>query len=193
MMNAHTLALQELAGELLTAQQYERLTAIAGRYPLDLANLAAYDFELGWGSFRHVNCGNSGNYDIDDREVFRPLQYCLMYFTRMAESDQGDWFARGIVHMSSLHLEALVGRIAMKDRIPLGRAIREKLFREKVDHTTWARLDRFRQIYNASKHDVGQPKDTHLFSRADAILAYVVCRRLGIELHGLARLTTVWQ
>jgi hypothetical protein len=192
-MNLHTPALLDLTRELLNAQQFEKLMAIVGRDSLDFFELEEFDAGLGWGSFRHVNNGNTGNYHGDDRDVFRPLQYCRMYFEGMAKSEHADWFTREIVHMSSLHLEALVRRIGMKDRLPLGRAIQEKLFRTKVDHATWSRLDRFHHVYNDSKHNVGHPMDTHLFSHADAILAYVVCRRLGIELHGLASLKTAWQ
>ena len=140
----------------------------------------------------HVSQGRTGNYAPEDRDVFRPLQYCADYFQLMTEG-RGEWMTREIVHMSALHLEALVQRIGLSHRLPLGRAIRETMFREKVDSRTWQLLDDFRDIYNAAKHDMGHEKDTHLFSVEDAILAYVVCRKLGIRLHCLADLNTNWE
>lgn len=140
-----------------------------------------------------VSSGTRGNYSLEDRDIFRPIQYCSVYFAKMAEDADGDWFSREVIHMASLHIESLVLRIGLAHRIPLGRAIHAKVFKGKVDRRTWMLLDRFRHIYNDAKHNVSQPKDAHLFSQEDAVLAYVVCRRLGIELRPLVTsLCTDW-
>jgi hypothetical protein len=64
------------------------------------------------------------------------------------------------------------------------------VIRSKLDPLTWRRIKRFTTPYNAAKHDFDQPKDTHLFSIADALIAYIVARKLGIALYPLASLTT---
>jgi len=48
----------------------------------------------------------------------------------------------------------------------------------------------FSKVYNASKHDFDQEKDSHMFSIQDAVLAYFVARQLGIRLYPLAHLST---
>lgn len=192
MRHTHTDALRGLAGDLLTPVQLKRLDSIINASPLDFQALFGFDCDLGWGSMGHVSSGTIGNYSIDDRDVFRPIQYCQMHFAKMSKHTDGAWLSRHIVHMASLHIESLVQRIGLVHRLPLGRAIREKVFRAKVDGQTWDRLERFRHIYNDAKHNVGHQKDTHLFSQVDAMLAYVVCRRLGQDLHHLANLSTDW-
>lgn len=189
----HTEALRELAEELLTPAQIERLDEIIAAHPLDFDALFAFDVALGWGSMGHVSTGNTGNYAIEDRDVFRPIQYCEMHFAKMSkDADAAAWWSRHVIHMASLHIESLVQRIGLVNRLPLGRAIQEKVFRAKVDGVTWKRLDRFRHIYNDAKHNVSHPKDTHLFSQEDALLAYIVCRMMGMALHPLANLSTDW-
>lgn len=121
-----------------------------------------------------------------NRDVFRPLQYCALYF----EQPDISWLTRYIVYMSALHIESVVKRIGAVPKWPLGKALRSQLVRRVVDRPTWNRIDRFAGIYNDAKHHVGQPKDTHLFSEEDAVLAYFVGRRLGIQLYPLAALAT---
>jgi hypothetical protein len=92
--------------------------------------------------------------------------------------------------MSSLHLEALVKRIGGAKYLPLGQALRNIIAKQKIDPTIWNQLDRYTRIYNAAKHCFEHDKDTHMFSVEDALLAYFVCRALGLKLYHLANLAT---
>ena len=59
--------------------------------------------------------------------------------------------------------------------------------------TTLDQLDRFAKIHNVAKHGFEHDRDTHMFSMQDAVLAYVVSRRLGLTLYPLANLVTDWE
>ena len=74
--------------------------------------------------------------------------------------------------------------------LPLGAALRKTIVKRKVDSTTWKQIDTFTHIYNDAKHNFGHEKDTHMFSVEDALLAYFVCRKLGLKLYSLASLAT---
>ena len=186
----HTQTLRILVQELLPDDQCDELGRIIDGGSIDFDGFMSLDESMGWACMSSVTVGTSGNYDYRDRDVFRPLQYCNGYFGIMQERRDAGWFTRGIVHMSSLHVEALVSRVSLTHKLPLGRAIREKVFLQKVDSATWIQIDRFRHVYNAAKHDVRHPKDTHLFSCEDAVLAYFVCRAFGIKLRPLVELHT---
>lgn len=95
-----------------------------------------------------------------------------------------------MVQASSAHVEALVKRIGRLQRLPLGTAIRHRLIRAVVDPVTIDQVTRYSAVYNASKHDFTQSKDTHLFSLQDAVRSYFICRQLGLRLYPLASLVT---
>ncbi len=92
--------------------------------------------------------------------------------------------------MSSLHIEGLIKRVGKVGSLPLGAALGKAIIKTKVDPLTYSVINQFVAIYNASKHDVSQPKDTHMFSVEDVVLAYVLCRKLGMRLYPLANLST---
>lgn len=191
-MDSHSDALRSLASELMDASILASLNQVVANRPLDFDALVTLDSSLGWACVTTVSVGGTGTYHLDDRDVFRPLQYAAQYMRMMAKNSRAEWLTRQTVHMASLHLEHLVQRIGLTRRLPLGRAIREKLFLERVDETTWEQLDRFREIYNAAKHDMSHAKDTHMFSESDAVVAYFVCRSMGNRLAPMARLKTAW-
>ncbi len=188
-MNAHTTTLWVLVRQILPPTEVETLRELLSR-PFDFAELAAFDEAVGGPNIATMNCGESGRYDVTDRDVFRPLQYCIYYFTLADHYGDLDWRTRHIVHMSSLHVECLVKRIGKLGPLPLGAALGKAIVKAKVDPATWSLISEFVAVYNASKHDMDQPKDTHMFSAEDAVLAYVLCRRLGMRLYPLANLST---
>ena len=188
-MGVHTETLWRLANQLYLEVMVAEIRELTQTDPFDYVWLETFDRRLGGpcismltGKDRH------GRYASEDREIFRPLQYCAMYL----EHSHRELLARATVHMSGLHLESLLKRIGQIGRIPLGQAIGHQLIRHKLDPITLEQMKGFKDIYNAAKHDVDQSKDTHLFSVADAVLAYLIARQLGMRLYPLITLGTTW-
>ena len=160
---------------------------------LRLDYLVAFDDMLGGPSISHMNCRQEGRYEVSDRDIFRPLQYCGMYFKAMGSKENIAnplWLTRDIVQMSSLHIEGLIKNIGNIFHFPLGAALRNTVVKQKVDTVTWNQIDTFTHVYNDAKHNFSHEKDTHMFSVEDAVLAYFVCRKLGKKLYPLAKLVT---
>jgi hypothetical protein len=95
--------------------------------------------------------------------------------------------------MSSAHLEALVKRIAKFPRVSFGVALGDRIVKRTLDPVTWEQLRRYVQIYNEAKHVFDHEVGTHLFSMQDAVLAYVISRRLGPRLYPHANVITNWR
>ncbi len=184
----HTTVLAQLAGELFTDEELTVLWRLSLTEPLDRQGLAGFDAALGGPSVQTIDGSIAGRYHVADRDVFRPLQYCSTYLLKMP--DDVEWLTRAIVQMSSAHIEALVKRIGGFGFLPLGRGLREASVRRRLDPVTWDQIMRFTPVYNDAKHSFAQDKDTHLYSMADAVLAYFVCRRLAQKLYATARLRT---
>lgn len=192
-MKKHTDVLWKLVKELFTTEEISQIRLLAGTTPLDLKHLIAFDNTIGGPSVSRINCGREGRYEIPDRDIFRPLQYCGMYFKAMVSKENIDdplWLTRDIVEMSSLHMEGLIKNIGSLARLPLGMALHKTIVKQKVDPETWKQINTFTHIYNDAKHNFNHDKDTHMFSMEDAILAYFICRKLGVLLYPLARLAT---
>lgn len=188
-MSRFTIELWDLAGELFGPEELARMRLVVQSCPLSFDQLLALDEMLGGASMSQVTQNGTGQYHLDDREVFRPLQYCAMYFYRK-EMGEVEWFARDIVQMSGLHIECLLNRLGQFFGFTLGRALNDKRIRNRIGPIVWAQADRFRGVYNAAKHEVDHDKDTHLFSVEDAVLAYFGSRKLGESLYPLAKLRT---
>lgn len=182
-----TSTLHQIAARLLTLQEYSTIQAIAVSTPLDTEALKCFDTTLGGPSLDRVNCAGSGRYHVDDRDIFRPLQYCATLFS---ETHNIEWGTRQIVHMSSLHIEELIERIAGTRNLPLGMLLRKSIIKAKLSHHMQTELAEITPIYNAAKHDVDQPVDTHLFAVEDAVLFYAICRQLAKKLYPCARMNT---
>ncbi len=189
-MHVHTKVLWELAEALLSEAELEYVKVLVERRPLDYALLIEFDQMLGGPGISNVDCFGFGRYAIPDRDIFRPLQYLDTYFAMVAEESRAEWLTRELIHLSSLHIENLVKRMSRKSRLPLGALLRESTVRSKIDTDLWTRITVFTRIYNDSKHNVSHPKDTHLFSIADTVIAYAVCRRFAQLLYPHVRLTT---
>lgn len=192
-MKGHTKTLEQLAIALFTTEEVRQIRLLSETWPLDLSHLITFDDTLGGPSVSRMNCERHGRYEIPDRAIFRPLQYCGMYFNAMISKGNIDdplWLTRDIVEMSSLHIEGLIKNIGSIARLPLGRALHKAIVKQKVDPETWKWIDTFTHVYNDAKHNFSHEKDTHMFSVEDAVLAYFVCRKLGIKLYPLAKLAT---
>lgn len=201
---AHRAALLRLGQELLPADGWATLLRISATDPADRHALIEFDDSL-WGPSLSRIADNRPNApgtlgiprhgstrcEVQDRDVFRPLHYCAVYLTD-PDLDIA-WAARSIVEMSSAHLEQLVKRIGPLRFMPLGVLLREPIVRRRIEPTTWEQLWTYRAIYNASKHEFTHDLGTHLFSIQDAIVAYIVARRLGQQLYPLAKLKTDWR
>lgn len=192
-MKNHTETLWQLITELFKTQEVGQIRLLTKTKTLDLFFLTTFDDTLGGPSVSHMNCGREGRYEIPDRDIFRPLQYCGMYFKVMSLKEYIDdplWLTRDIVEMSSLHIEGLIKNIGSIARLPLGVALRNAIVKQRVDPKIWEQIDTFTHVYNHAKHNFSHEKDTHMFSVEDAVLSYFVCRKLGVILYPLARLTT---
>lgn len=189
-MTVHSEVLWDLAAELLDSVSLGKLRGLTSSQPVSYDKLVEFDCYLGGPGMSNINQNGVGRYHIADRDVFRPLQYCVMYFDIGFRRGNLEWLSRDIVQMSSLHIEGLVKRVGRVFHLPLGTALRKAVVERKVDPVTWDRIARFTKVYNDAKHNVRHPKDTHLFSIQDAIIAYVVCRKLGMSLYHLAGLRT---
>lgn len=192
-MKKHTDILWQLAKELFATEEVSQIRLLAGTTPLHLKHLITFDNMVEGPSLSRINCGQTGRYEISDRDIFRPFQYCGMYFKAMVSKESIDdplWLTRDIVEMSSLHIEGLIKNIGSIARLPLGMALRNAIVKQKVDSETWKQLNTFTHVYNDAKHNFSHEKDTHMFSVEDAILSYFVCRKLGSKLYPLANLAT---
>lgn len=189
-MANYSVSLEQLASELFEASTLVDLQSIKQQKPLPIHQFVAFDSRVGGPGFFNVDCYGHGRYEVEDRDIFRPLQYCRVYFEMIARESQAEWLTREVVHMSSLHIENLVKRIGRVQRMPLGKVLREIVVKRKLAPVLWDQIVRYTAMYNASKHDVDQPKDTHLFSTGDAILAYTICRKFAVSLYPHVTLKT---
>lgn len=198
-MTAYGAVFWDIAEEVLNEDETLRLRVLTDG-PFDFERILSFDRTLGGPGMHNVNRGRTGAYRIEDRDVFRPYQYCQMYFSLPEE--RLEWMTREIVHMCGLHLEELVERVAKGRRLTLGQGLRNPAVRKVLGPARTDRVGRFLAAYNASKHDFavvtfddesgepGSPGDEHLFSIADAVVGYVVCRRLARPLYRYADLKT---
>lgn len=76
--------------ELFTTEEISQIRLLAGTTPLDLKHLIAFDNTIGGPSVSRIDCGREGRYEIPDRDIFRPLQYCGMYFKAMVSKENID-------------------------------------------------------------------------------------------------------
>lgn len=189
-MLIHTRILWAVAQDVYSAQEFielQRAILAVEPYPEPVAK---FDLSMGGPSLTRLSCAGHGRYHIDDREIFRPLQYCHRHFEHGYQTGDFKWETRRIVQDSSLHIEALVKRVTATPHLPLGQALRSQGVKQVLGVSLWSQLDRFTRVYNDAKHDMSHPKDTHMFSLEDALLAYFISRKCGLELYQRIRLST---
>jgi len=171
-MGPHSKELLQLAGELYPPVILAEIRFLRISSPDDLKRLIDFDGRFGGPSLESINKDGSGNYEIADRDVFRPLQYCEMHFRVGLQDSSLEWQARDIVEMSCLHIETLLKRISGISWLPLGALLQKPMVRRKLDEGTYRKAVDFSRVFNQAKHHMSHEKDTHLFSVSDAMLAY---------------------
>ena len=191
-MGIHTNQLKVLLREL-APNQYQAILKLAQAQTFHTSDLVALDESMPGLPFSRASTkAGSGAYHVDDRAVFRPLQYLGMLFPALEQAEVGNYSTRYLVLMSSVHIEALVKRIAGEYRFPLGQALHSILAKQRIPAKTHRLAQQFTHMHNDAKHEMEHDMDTHLFSRADAILSYFVARNLACALFPLASLKTNW-
>ncbi len=119
----------------------------------------------------------TANYDTKDSSIYRPIQYVSVYL----KNESLEWFTRDIVADSCLHVESCLERYCKNSIKPFGWLLNSKEGRT-LPPELWRKLDIIRtHIYNPAKHYVPD-YDVHLFSPADVIAMYFICRVLGLEI-----------
>jgi len=185
--------LRELATDVLTTEECDAVRSLVLTGHEVSSGFSALDARIG-GPLWYGAPQQDHYYHLDDREVFRPLQYCQMYIGRVFADPDGSWFTRSTVQMGGLHLESLVKRVAVVAWGPLGQIVSHNpVFKQRIAADQRSLLLRFARAYNLAKHDVSHPMGTHLFSLEDALCAYLVARKLGVSLYPFARLRTSWE
>ena len=125
---------------------------------------------------------------IADRDIFRPIQYVGMYL----EGDPLKWLTRTIVTMSCLHVEAgLKRRLDIDGRLSIGmmlsRSKAQSLDPDLIE-VLWL-LNK--AVYNKSKHTIERTyAEGHMFSIADSLAVYLICRTLGFRILEDSGITT---
>jgi hypothetical protein len=111
-MTTNYSALTTLATAILIESEIEEFGQLFTEEPFNFQELIKFDQRLGGPGFSNVSCDGHSRYHVEDRDIFRPLQYCSMYFEMAYEGSKPEWLTRTLVQMSSLHIESLVKRIA---------------------------------------------------------------------------------
>ncbi|HET6385111.1 MAG TPA: hypothetical protein VFJ58_17100 [Armatimonadota bacterium] len=186
----YTTRLWDLVMQNFSDEQVAELRWVAAEKRVACPRILEFDHGLGCPSLDCLTGKLKGSFAVSDRDIFRPLQYCAANIQALHCGGEALWVTRHTVQMSGLHLESLLKRIGGGMRLPLGAALRRQLAKQRIPGPLWQSISAFADVYNATKREVNHPADTHLFSGSDSILAYLVSRKLGRTLYGLARLKT---
>jgi hypothetical protein len=160
----------------------------------DFEDILAFDRLIGGIGIFNINIGRTGRYNVEDRDVLRPLQY--IYMNLNIHQDSLSWYTRDIIHMCGLHLESIVKRITKKNRVPLGKSLFDGKLKSIIDSELLSDIKIIAVLFNAAKHEVSRNKDEHLFSIEDALLCYFITRKLADNLYPYIKLYTnpeVWK
>ena len=125
---------------------------------------------------------------IEDRPIFRPIQYVGMYL----QSGSLEWLTRNIVTMSCLHVEnSLKRRLNIEERLSIGMILKRGKARSLDTDLVESLLELNEAVYNKSKHSIEQTyADGHMFSIADSLAVYLICRTLGSRILTDSGITT---
>ncbi len=123
----------------------------------------------------------------DKRSLYRPLQYAACELERNLS-----YGSRYVIQFSGMHLEAAARAYVTSQKrfkfltnfnSTLGKLVHEIERKQTFDTATIQSLFQFIKLFNLSKHEVNQDESrTRLFSEADAMMAYLSSRELGIKL-----------
>jgi hypothetical protein len=125
----------------------------------------------------------TGNYRIEFRPQFRPIQYVYMWLSY----DDLIWNACRIVQDSCLHIENAVKyrfKIPLNRNASLGILLSEPRVKNDLDPLFLNLLNTLNRIvYRKSKHTIEELTiDEHRFTPADALAIYLICRKAGYKL-----------
>ena len=125
---------------------------------------------------------------IEDRPIFRPIQYVGMYLCHASL----EWLTRSIVTVSCLHVEnSLKRQLKIDGHLSVGMILR----RGKAQTLDADLVEVLRElneaVYNKSKHSIERNyADGHMFSIADSLAVYLICRTLGSRILKDSGITT---
>ena len=114
---------------------------------------------------------------IEDRDIFRPIQYVGMHL----EGHPIEWLTREIVTMSCLHVEnSLKRRLEIDSRLSIGMILKRGNARTLDADLRDVLWELNETVYNKSKHTIEHTyAEGHMFSVADSLAVYLICRTLG--------------
>jgi hypothetical protein len=184
--------IKKLLKEVVPTIKLKDVRTIIDKHKYDIRDsvelAAELDKSIGGIGIHNVNVRTkdghlTGRYDIEDRPTYRPIQYV---YADLCFPDL-EWRTRSIVFESCSHLEACLDRYC-KEQVfgPFGNLLNSR-FGKTLPLKLWNQLDFIRRyLYNPAKHYIPKQEE-HLFSVAEAIAVYYICRKLGLEILGLIR------
>ena len=125
---------------------------------------------------------------IEDRPIFRPIQYVGSYLQHRSL----EWLTRSIVTMSCLHVEnSLKQQLKIDGRLSIGMILRRGKARSLDADLVEILWELNEAVYNKSKHSIERTyADGHMFSIADSLAVYLICRTLGSRILKDSGITT---
>ena len=125
---------------------------------------------------------------IEDRPIFRPIQYVGMYLCHASL----EWLTRSIVTVSCLHVEnSLKRQLKVDGRFSIGMILKRgkaQSLDADLGETLWELNE---AVYNQAKHSIERTyADGHMFSIADSLAVYLICRTLGSSILKDSGITT---
>lgn len=134
----------------------------------------------------------TGKYNIEDRPIYRPLQYALR------DSIQVWWEprSRSSVEMSCAHIEQVLKKIFGKqikgaEKKPMGTIISAIEKKELLNSDLIQYLWKINTLYRMAKHDFDykwnseEPESTmgsQTFNNYEALAMYFICRKIGVQI-----------
>ena len=117
---------------------------------------------------------------IEDRAIFRPIQYVGMYL----QGGPIEWLTRNIVTMSCLHVKnSLKRQLKIDGPLSVGMILQRSKARSLDADLVEFLWELNEAVYNKSKHTIERTyADGHMFSIADSLAVYLICRTLGARI-----------
>jgi len=169
-----------------------------------ITRLAALDARIGgFGIHTLIERSQSQQdpYDMQDRPIYRPIQYVRMYLVRRANLE---WHTRYVAEMACAHIEGLVKRLADKHNLlerlrssPLGSLLSQRTIKNTVpgplyDDLCWLNSAVYVHVkHNYASREYIEPDEVederkgHLFSVEEAIAIYLIARHLAVGVMSL--------
>ena len=125
---------------------------------------------------------------IEDRPIFRPIQYVGMFLL----GSPIEWLTRNIVTMSCLHVEStLKRRLKIDGSLSIGMILKRGKARSLDADLAEVLWELNEAVYNKSKHSIERTyAEGHMFSIADSLAVYLICRTLGSRILKNSGITT---